>query len=382
MLKLHYLVITPFFPSKANFVGPYVLDQVKTIKELSSYEVTVLKPKPLFSKLQDYKFDGVAVHYFKRVVLPSNILPGLFKKLSSYFFLKKLKQLNIEVKQIEVVHSHVTENGFYANCLKTQNTKIKTIVQHHGFDVLSLESGKLSNWLWHRNWVKNYGISICNPIDLHIGVSDKTLSCVAAFSDIKMKSTYVLYNGVDSNKFYPIKGLKDRQIFKIGCIANFWPLKDQMTLIKAAHELTKQGMNNLNVVFIGTGTLLETCKKYVVKHQLQKQITFQKEVMHKELNTFYNTLDLFVLPSFHEAFGCVYTEAYACGVPFVGVKRQGIAELIPAADIDTWLIDKGDAVKLAEIILNFRTYKIKQKLLHNHEIKGLITLFLNKLETI
>ena len=75
--------------------------------------------------------------------------------------------------------------------------------------------------------------------------------------------------------------------------------------------------------------------------------------MHRELNDFYNSLDLFVLPSYWEAFGCVYTEAYACGVPFIAVKGQGISELIPEKDVDKWLIDKGDFVSLSDKIENY-----------------------------
>lgn len=376
-MKKIYLEITPFFPSKDSFRGPFVLDQVKAIQKVGNYEVTVLKPKPLFSKLQDYQFEGVTVHYFKRVVLPSNILPGLFKGLSTYFFFKKLKQLNLDAKRIEVAHAHVTANGFYANLLKVKNPNIKTVLQHHGFDVLSLENGKLKNWSWHCNWVKNHGVSICNKIDLHIGVSAKTLSCVSAFSEIKMKSKYVLYNGVDAEIFHAIDGLKDDKIFKIGCIANFWPLKDQMTLIKATQQLIAKGMDNLKVVFIGSGPLLESCKSYVASNQLATHITFQKEVTHKELNIFYNTLDLYVMPSYFEAFGCVYTEAHACGVPFMAVKGQGIEEIMTNESRKYFLIDKGNWHQLEKHILNYYKKPVEQKLNINVTIDFLISKFLN-----
>ncbi|MDG5490133.1 glycosyltransferase [Psychroserpens sp. SPM9] len=380
--KENYVVITPFFPSKANFRGPYVLDQVKAIENNSAYKVTVLKPKALFSKEQDYEFDGVNVHYFKRVVLPSNILPGLFKGLSRFFFFKKLKQLGLNPANIDVVHAHVTQNGMYANSLKAKNPKIKTTLQHHGFDVLSLENGILREQTWHKKWVKAFGVAICNKIDLHLGVSGKTLSCVSAFPEITINATYVLYNGVDTTKFYPIEGLKDNSVFKIGCIANFWPLKDQMTLILATHHLIKQGITNLKVDFIGSGDLLETCKAYVAQHQLESHITFQDEVTHQELNVFYNTLDLYVMPSYYEAFGCVYTEAYACGVPFMAVQDQGISELIPQNDQSKWLIAPKDSQGLAALINSYITNRTPQKLVTSIDINSLVTDYLDHLNRI
>ncbi|MDE7125839.1 MAG: glycosyltransferase, partial [Muribaculaceae bacterium] len=77
---------------------------------------------------------------------------------------------------------------------------------------------------------------------------------------------------------------------------------------------------------------------------------FVPTIHHDRLPEFYQGLDLFVLPSYWEAFGCVYTEAYACGVPFIGVKGQGISEIIPNEAHSEWLVDKGDYNGLAGLI--------------------------------
>jgi len=38
--------------------------------------------------------------------------------------------------------------------------------------------------------------------------------------------------------------------------------------------------------------------------------------------------DVFIMPSFYEALGCVYLEAMAMKLPTIGVKGQGIDEII------------------------------------------------------
>lgn len=374
-----YLVITPFFPTPSSFRGPYVLDQVKALQRLSDFKVVVLKPKPWYVKSEDYAYESVKVYRFSSFELPSNILPGLFNALSVWSLKRKLKKIGINPKEIAVAHAHVTGLGFYANALKKENPKLKSLLQHHGLDVLSLENGILRDKKWHRSWVRHYGLNICKAIDLHIGVSQKTLDQFKVFPKLQLKQTCVLYNGVDITKFYSLPDIKKSKDFVIGCVANFWSLKDQMTLLKAVKLLSDKDQNNIRVKFVGTGETLDDCMAFVAGNNILNRVEFIPEIPHDKLIYYYNTIDLFILPSYYEAFGCVYTEAYACGVPFMAVKNQGIAELIPETEQDKWLIEKGDYKALAEKIESFKNKRYVQKLNGAYEINDLIKQFLDKI---
>ena len=376
MIKLYYLTITPFFPTINDFRGPFIYDQVKAIQEKGQFELMIFKPKSWYSKEEDYEFEGMKVFRFKKFELPSNILPGLFDFLSVWSFKRKLKSLGIEINSISVAHSHVTGLGIFANSLKRVNPKIKTVLQHHGFDVLSLENGRLRKLECHRTWVKNYGIKICNAIDVHVGVSNKTLNLLEQYNQITIKEMYTLYNGVDKNKFYPIQGYKNHNFFTIGCIANFWPLKDQITLLKATQILVKQGVTNLFVKLVGSGETLTLCKDFVQENELGNFVEFIDSIPHNQLVHFYNSLDLFVLPSYYEAFGCVYLEAHACGVPFIAVEGQGIAELLLETDKENWLIKKNNDIELSEKIFFNKKNKPKQWLINDYNINNYVSQFL------
>ncbi len=139
-MKPFYISITPFFPNASSFRGPFIYDQVKAIHDTEHYEVMVFKPKPWYSKEKDYEFEGIKVFRFKTFELPSNILPGIFDFLSIWSLKNKLKHIGVKNEAIEVVHAHVTGLGIFPNALKKNNPKIKSILQHHGFDVLSLEN--------------------------------------------------------------------------------------------------------------------------------------------------------------------------------------------------------------------------------------------------
>ena len=133
-------------------------------------------------------------------------------------------------------------------------------------------------------------------------------------------------------------------------MANFWELKDQMTLIRAVEMLVGEGVDDVRVSFVGTGATRERCERYVAEKGLDRFVEVRTEVDHTQLCAYYNTLDLFVLPSYWDAFGCVYTEAYACGVPFMTARGSGITELIPTADYHRWVIEPHDHTSLARNI--------------------------------
>lgn len=373
-----YLVVTPFFPEPGDFHGPYVLDQVKAIARTGEYRVVVIKPFPVWKKAEDYEIDGEKVYRCPSWTMPSNVWPNrLSDLLSANALLRKLRSIGIQIKDVAVCHAHVASLGFYSLAIKRRNPQCLSAVQHHGFDVFGLTDGIFAGKKWHDRLCIRRGRRICNAVDLNIGVSKKTLDYVKSYPGVSLKKEYVLYNGVDTSKFYPPAVASKNARFTIGCIGNFWPIKDQMTLIRAVERIVNSGHNDIFVRFIGTGVTRSDCEQYVKDHSLVDYVSFENEVMHNQLLSFYQSLDLFVLPSYWEAFGCVYTEAYACGVPFIAVKGQGIAEIIPDDEQEMWLISKGDDEYLAVLIMNYMRSRHSQSLLMPASIDHLINNYLS-----
>lgn len=380
-MKPIYLVITPFFPTVESFRGPYVYDQVRALECDGRYHVVVLKPTSWLHREENYEYGGVKVYRFTTFDLPTNAWSGWGDSLSYRSFNKCLKRLNIDCDDIAVVHSHVTALGKFANFVKSKNPKCLTVLQHHGYDVLGVTDGRFAGKEWHRTHCINYGVNICNKIDLHVGVSQEILRYLGKYEGIMLRDKYVLYNGVDTSKFYPI-GAKKKvdDIFRIGCVANFWELKDQITLIKSVEILIKNGMKKIKVSFVGTGYTRESCEQYVNENGLNDYFEFKNEVDHSQLNAYYNTLDLFVLPSYWDSFGCVYTEAYACGVPFMTARGTGITELIPEEDFFKWVIKPKDYVALTHNIMYYIDNRDKQILKTSIDIKVLVTEYLDYIQ--
>ena len=398
-----YIVVTPFFPASDSFRGSYVYDQVKAIQRTGKYEVIVFRPKSIIDKADQYEYQGIKVYLFPVVDMPSYFFNGLTNGLNACLFVRHIKKLNINLDQVSVVHGHTSSFGIYGLALKKKIPAIKVLVQHHDRDPFTIRNGKLAHWRCNLLYRALVNVNIFNKVDCHVSISsvveDNLLSFprpgiyenyspyleklrkIQNIRKIHPKNSVILYNGVDRTKFYPLALHTDTNVFKIGCIGNFVHLKDQITLINAVEDLIqRQVIPGLQVSFIGSGPLLNMCQQYVVDHHLSHCITFEEEVMHHQLLQYYNSLDLFVLPSCYEGFGCVYTEAYACGVPFMACKHQGAAECIQPSDADKWLIEPHDFKRLSYLIEQYYIHRYSQELTVSYDIDILIKQFLEQID--
>tara|TARA_B110000967_G_scaffold863_1_gene876 strand:- start:2884 stop:4026 length:1143 start_codon:yes stop_codon:yes gene_type:complete len=369
--KKTYIVITPFFPSKNSFVGSFIFDQINEIRNQSNFNIKIVKIVTAFSFEKDYKFEGFEIKIFRVIDFPFFIFPGIFNDLNIVRFTSFLKKKKIN--NIIISHAHVSYPAAYL-----QNSLVcKKIVQHHGLDVLQLLNGR-SNFIMklQKKYLIRKSIIQLNKSDLNIGVSKLVLNKLREYPAYIPKDEFVLYNGVDTSKFYQIKGDKNKT-YTIGCIANFWEIKDQISLIKAFELLILDGITDIQLKLIGSGKKLEFCKNFVRDHNLSAFIIFEMERQHTLINDFYNDIDLFVLPSYYEALGCVYLESWSTNTPFIAIKNQGISELIPENEINNLLADEKSPKSLKEKIYGEYNKKRNFPFDEKYDIKNTVKVFMN-----
>lgn len=400
-----YIEITPFFPTKESFRGPYIYDQVRALQQADRFsEVRVLRPASIFCKESHYEYNGVRVFYFPCLESPSYLLNGILDPINKWLFRQWWKSSGWKASDVEIVHAHVSTLAIYPLVMQEMNKAICTIVQHHDLDPYTIRNGRWADKKWNILFRATRNIKLFSKIDCHICVSEKVKESLLAFPQARkgefynsylskleklknctqkatIKRALVLYNGVDTKKFYPMP--KERNsYFKIGCIANFVELKGHHVLLQAIRILIQERkMTDIRLSLIGSGPLLDSCKSYVKEQHLDSYVTFEPEVQHGELCTYYNSLDLFVLPSYFEGFGCVFTEAAACGVPFMTCKDQGVEDYLPEHERSQWLFTINDFLQLANLIEQYRSQQpsVEQKLSYSWDINKLIVNYLDKL---
>jgi len=372
-----YIIISPFFPTNEGHVGSYVYDQAKTLSDITNYDVRVIKVVSMFSNEKDYTFKGIDVKIFKVLDIPFFIFPGVFDFINNSR-IKRFFRSNNFLSNLDVIHAHVCYPAAYlANAIESI-VNVKTIAQHHGIDALQLLNGRFSLLTKIQNrFLKGRSLKQLNKIGLSVSVSKRVMKTLHEHKKYQPKDEYILYNGVDRTKFYNTNTLKNNEIYRIGCIANFWKIKDHINLIKAIKLIILDGINNIELKLIGVGETLDLCKQFVIDHNLSSYIIFEKERPHTLINDFYNELDLFILPSYYEALGCVLMEAWATDTPILSIKEQGIAELIPVNEKNNLLADKKSPESLKEKIIGEYNRKRSYPFNDNYNIKNTIKQFIN-----
>ena len=368
-------MITPFFPTKTDYKGIYIYDQVKEIQKQTGFNIQIIKVVSFFSNETDYMYDGFNVIVIKILDLPFFIFPGLFNYINRFRVNSLIEKKGIF--NIRYIHAHVTYPSAYLANMISDKTEAYTIVQHHGIDILQLNNGRI-NFIrrLQASYLIKKSIKELNNISRNIGVSKRVINELQSYKDYNPKmNEYIFYNGVDTSKFYPLKVKKNNE-FIIGCVANFYKIKDHITLIKAVHYLSVEG-KKIKLRLIGSGPTLTACYNYVHKHNLASIITFESEKAHNELNVFYNEIDLFVLPSFYEALGCVYLESWATNTPFIGIQGQGIAEVISKKQQDVYLAKANNLISLKECITTVMDSNNKFLFDKKYDIRNTVSNFLN-----
>lgn len=98
----------------------------------------------------------------------------------------------------------------------------------------------------------------------------------------------------------------------------------------------------------------------------------------EEMPLVYNGADLFVMPSQYEAFGLVYAEAAACGLPVIGSSVGGIPEIIVNGE-NGYLVPPDEPIELAKSIQAMLRNSKKMKSMAKHGKERVIQKFdLNK----
>ena len=323
------LILSSMYPnSKIYLSGIFVHEQVKALKELG-YNITVIAPIPIspwflgifMRKWKLYReipilenIESVSVYHPRYFALPN----GLFKQFWSYFLVNSiLRVLKKEKIKFDLIHAHGSLPDDHTALLLSKKTNIPFLITVHGETIFSLLRSP-------QKFSKSREAIL--EADAVVGVSDIVVERIKKFTNRK-DDVFKVLNGYKIPKIKAIDADDKRERIEILFAATLIERKGCEYLVQAFSNLVKK-YENIHLTIVGGGELFKKIKNSTLELGRGDEITMTGVQDHDKVLKYMSGCDIFVLPSWDEAFGVVYLEAMSFQKPVIGTIGQGISDII------------------------------------------------------
>ena len=323
-------VVPTMFPKYlGDYYGSFVYDEVKALVQ-KGLDVHVVTPHNQGAAYQEI-MEGIHVHRFRwmepkpfRALVHFKGLIDTFRIITysvSLFF--NLIVITRKYK-IQIIHAHSAIPTGFIGAIVSKIMNIPLFITAHGMDITNFENQRFFNYFI------SYSL---NSSHKSIAVSEDLARKLKSLVNNENK-IIVIRNGVDTNRFKPKRntilrnryGIKENDILIlfVGYLDTFKGIFETINAFKAI------SYDNINVklMIVGTGPKENDLKTKVEKMGLEKSVIFTGNIPPADIHEYYQSADIFVLPSYTDAGGppLVFIEAMACGLPVIGTNVGGIPE--------------------------------------------------------
>ena len=315
--------ITTIYPTKnKKWYGIYLKNIAKSLMKLG-HKLNVIYIHEGTGQVHNSIYDGILIThiYYKPSFVHKLTVPHGFKFKSDFEYI--ISKYNFDDAII-----HFYPPAFQNYMIRTlKENKIKVLHYIHSRNIWKRveEKRPLLRKLYYNHFYKNAYKKCDNIICVSKVVEDDIKS------KLKKAPTRVVYNGVDNIFFNDIKNIKtinDKHI-KLISIGNLYSIKGHKYVLKALKTLVEKYKDiKFEYVIIGNGVEKDNLNKMIKDYNLKRVVKFVDEMSQDKIKQFLLNYDIFILPSYYEALGCVYLEAMASGCYTIGCKHQGISEII------------------------------------------------------
>jgi teichuronic acid biosynthesis glycosyltransferase TuaC len=171
-----------------------------------------------------------------------------------------------------------------------------------------------------------------------------------------LEDVEALHNGVDTEMFRPRSdacaetdgAARALRTLSAGRLVE---TKANDDVLRSVAILTAEGVS-IEHTIAGDGPERPRLAALATELGIADRVRFIGAYAHEDLPGLLHACDLFVLPSRHEAFGVVYLEAMACGVPVVAASDAGAPEIVDDR-VDGFLVPPRDINAVVDAIRAF-----------------------------
>ncbi|MGJ8454511.1 glycosyltransferase [Pseudothermotoga sp. U03pept] len=256
---------------------------------------------------------------------------------------------SIDVASYDLIHAHgmFTPAAGQVAAILAQKYGKPYVITVHGSDVNSIMS--------KRPWY----LKILESANAVLFVSNALFDKAKSYG-YSGRNGVVIPNGYDSNIFRPLDKELIRKELKlctdkcryIGFVGGLQYVKRADKLIEIFERIARNA-DNVRFIVVGDGELRKDIQKEAVQKKLN--VSFTGRVPQHVVAKYMNAMDVMILPSRDEGFGCVALEAQACGTCVIGSNNGGIPEAIGFKE---YVVEEGEdfeerfTQKVAEVLEN------------------------------
>ena len=348
--------VTPeYFPISGG-TGAYVYYLSHNLQKLGHNVHVVARDKQDSEKT----INGIHVHYIKGV---GNALTKYWRFARSAS--KKIEEINKQ-KGLDIIHANLPLVPSFA--IPNDSSKAIVCAVHSTWKGEAMatkqdnpkELNPNEKSMLRFNFVlRSYEKKLMKRSDALIAVSKYTVDELTELYGINKKKIYVIYNGVDIQKFKPRPNRAElRREFGLAedtkivlFVGRLYHRKGLETLLHSIPPVLKE-FSNVKFVISGKGFKQkeENLKNLAKQLDIEEHVTFLGYVPDGKLPNLYSASNIFVLPAIYENFPFAILEAQSTGLPVISTKVGGIPEFLVDNE-NGFLIDPGDPPQLTQRVL-------------------------------
>ena len=255
-----------------------------------------------------------------------------FVKLLAYIKLHLITIIDGTIGCYDYIYIHfVSHSSLGGVIVKKIKPNIKLILNPHGNDIVPDFDFEEKNVKRSKKYLKE--------ADTIVVPSRYFATVVKENYKIKEDKIFIYPSGgVNTTKFKKIDkdtaknncGLDKKKSY-IGFVSRFEKDKGYDTFVEAINILVnEENITKYHFVMVGSGSEEEILQKLIKKYKIGKYITIKNMVTQDELVNIYNSLDIFVLPTFRksDSLTLVGLEAMACEIPVIVANNYGPTDYV------------------------------------------------------
>ena len=239
-----------------------------------------------------------------------------FNVVPCYFNIRNLFFLPFLVCKSDVLFIWFASYHAFISTIFSKLFSKKVIVVTGGYDVACEK--EINYGLMRNPLLKRVVKFVLKNADKILAVSEFNKGEIQKY--LGVGNAEVIYNGIDSSKFYP-QGNKENLVITVGFIS--WEnikRKGLETFTKAAKYLP-------DTKFVVIGKAIDDSVNYL-KSIASGNVEFAGFVSHRELLEYYQKAKVYCQFSYYESFGIALAEAMLCECVLVATERGALPEVV------------------------------------------------------